>query len=122
MFKVLTCLAVEHDLRFVVVAGVICFLSSLAAINLFRRAQATIGRARALWIIKAGFAAGCGVWATHFIAMLAYDPGIAIAYDIALTGFSLIAAVVVTSFGLGLAVYLPWQSGAAIGGAVVGAG
>jgi methyl-accepting chemotaxis protein len=122
MFKVLTCLAVEHDLRFVVVAGLICFLSSLAAINLFRRARATQGRTRALWIVKAGIAAGCGVWATHFIAMLAYDPGIAMAYDVALTGLSFIAAIVITSFGLGLAVYLPWGWGAALGGAVVGGG
>ncbi len=122
MFKVLNCLAVEHDWRLVVVAGLICFLSSLAAINLFRRARATRGRTRLLWIIKAGIATGCGVWATHFIAMLAYEPGIAVAYDVLLTGFSLLTAIVVTSVGLGLAAQLQGRWGAAIGGAVVGAG
>ena len=122
MFRVLTCLAVEHDWRLVVVAGIICFLSSLAAINLFRRARATRGRARALWIVKAGVATGCGVWATHFIAMLAYEPGITITYDVLLTGFSLLASIVITSIGLGLAAHLRWRWGPAIGGAVVGAG
>src|SRR3954469_10338898 len=104
MYRVLTCLTGEHDLRLVVLAGGVCFLASLAAISLFHRARATQGRARATWILIAGTAAGCGIWATHFIAMLAYEPGIATAYDIGLTALSLIAAVAVTSLGLGAAV------------------
>ena len=74
MYRVLTCLTTEHDWRLVVVAGLICFLSSLAAINLFHRARATKQIVRVNWIIAAGSAAGSGIWATHFIAMLAYDP------------------------------------------------
>src|SRR4051794_36978175 len=95
MFRVLTCLATEHDWRLVVVAGVICFLSSLVAVNLFHRARATVGTSRASWIVAAGAATGCGIWATHFIAMLAYDPGIGIAYNVGLTALSLLAAAVV---------------------------
>ena len=75
MIRVLTCLTFEHDLRLVAVAGVICFFSSLSAITLFHRARAAKGRGRAAWVVAAGFAAGSGIWATHFIAMLAYDPG-----------------------------------------------
>ena len=37
-------------------------------------------------IVTAGSATGFGIWATHFIAMLAYDPGVGIAYNIALDG------------------------------------
>jgi sensor c-di-GMP phosphodiesterase-like protein len=42
MFRVLSCLAVEHDLRLVVLAGIVCFLASIAAVSLFHRAKATI--------------------------------------------------------------------------------
>src|SRR3954462_5421747 len=122
MYRVLTCLGGEHDWRLVVVAGVVCFLASLTAVNLFRRARATLGRARVTWVIAAGAATGCGIWATHFIAMLAYEPGIPVAYDIAMTSLSLIAAVAVTAIGLSVAVYRRSTWGASLGGGIVGAG
>ena len=50
MFRVLTCLTGEHDLRLVVLAGLVCFLASYVAINLFNRARATARRARAIWV------------------------------------------------------------------------
>lgn len=122
MFRVLNCLATEHDWRLVVVAGAVCLLASLTAINLFHRARATAGRGRATWIIAAGAAAGCGIWATHFIAMLAYDPGVSIAYNIGLTALSLVAAAAVTAGGLGVALPDSPRWRAPVGGAVVGAG
>ena len=86
MFRVLTCLTVEHDWRLVGVAAVLCLFASLTAVNLFNRARATAGRARALWIIAAATATGFGIWATHFVAMLAYEPGIPIAYSLTRRG------------------------------------
>jgi PAS domain S-box-containing protein len=122
MYRVLTCLTTEHDLRLVVVAGLVCFLSSLTAINMFRRARDTAARTRIAWLASAGVATGGGIWATHFIAMLAYDPGIGIAYDVGLTALSLLAAALVTGLGLALAVYIsaPWA--APMAGAIVGFG
>jgi diguanylate cyclase (GGDEF)-like protein len=122
MFRVLTCLTSEHDWRLVVLGGMVCFLASLAAITLFHRARAAQGRTRAAWIITAGAATGCGIWATHFIAMLAYEPNVATAYNVSLTIASLIAAVAVTSIGLGFATSVPARWAAPVGGAIVGAG
>jgi methyl-accepting chemotaxis protein len=122
MFRVFNCLTSEHDWRLVIVAGVVCFLASFTAVSLFNRARATTGRARATWILAAGAATGCGIWATHFIAMLAYDPGFPIAYNIGLTALSLVAAALVTAGGLAVAVYLPARWSAPLGGAVVGGG
>ena len=122
MFRILTCLTVEHDWRLVLLAGLICFLASLSAISLFKRAKATVGRARITWIIAAGAAGGCGIWATHFVAMLAYDPGIGVAYNIPLTVASLIAAIAITAVGVSTAVYIPGVVGPTIGGAMLGAG
>jgi NO-binding membrane sensor protein with MHYT domain len=39
MFRVLTCLTVEHDWRLVAVAAVVCLFASLTAVNLFNRAR-----------------------------------------------------------------------------------
>ena len=65
--------------------------------------------------------AGLGIWATHFVAMLAYQPGLAVGYDFATTLLSVCAAIFVT--GLGWAIALGRRRGMALlGGAVVGAG
>ncbi|MGH6767709.1 MAG: MHYT domain-containing protein [Xanthobacteraceae bacterium] len=122
MYRILNCLATEHDWRLVIVAGVICLLASLVAINLYRGARATTGRGRMIRLATAGCATGFGIWATHFIAMLAYDPGVGVAYNIGLTTLSLAAAAAVTAVGLGVAAYAPGIAGAAIGGGIVGAG
>src|ERR1700733_1016059 len=122
MFRVFNCLATQHDLRLVVVAGIICFLSSLTAITLFNRARATAGKTRLIWIAAAGAASGCGIWATHFVAMLAYEPGIPVAYSIDFTIVSLMAAGLVTGLGLPVAVFFSRPFGALIGGAIIGIG
>src|SRR5919108_877326 len=103
MYRVLSCLTVEHDLRLVALAGIVCFLASWVAVSLFHRARATKGRIRARWLVTAGAATGLGIWSTHFIAMLAYEPSVATAYNVTLTVASLVAAVAVTSIGLAVA-------------------
>ena len=122
MFRVLTCLTDDHDLRLVALAGVICFLASYAAVSLLHRAMAASGTARRAWLATAGGATGCGIWATHFIAMLAYDPGVVVGYGVALTALSLAVAVAITCGGLALALHGTWRGAAPAGGAVVGGG
>ena len=122
MFRVLTCLATEHDHRLVLLAGAVCFAASLAAVCLFGRALSTARYIRAGWIAGAGAAAGCGIWATHFIAMLAYEPGVPVGYDVALTTLSLVAAVAMTSAGLAVACAMKSPRRASVGGVIVGAG
>jgi NO-binding membrane sensor protein with MHYT domain len=46
---------------------------------------------------------GFGIWATHFIAMLAFSPGLPSAYNISLTVLSLAVAIIVTGLGLAVA-------------------
>jgi diguanylate cyclase (GGDEF)-like protein/PAS domain S-box-containing protein len=123
MFRVINCLTTEHDWRLVVLAGLVCFLASCAAVSLLHRAIATQGRARTVWIATAGAATGCGIWATHFIAILAYDPGgIVVGYGLVLTILSLLVAIAITSCGLVAAVAGQSAWSAAAGGAIVGGG
>jgi diguanylate cyclase (GGDEF)-like protein/PAS domain S-box-containing protein len=122
MYRVLTCLFVEHDLRLVALAGAVCLLASAVAISLFNRARASQGRARASWIALDAVVSGCGIWATHFIAMLAYDPGTGAGYSIRVTVLSLVFAVLINGVGLGIALAGAGRVFAAIGGAIVGIG
>jgi diguanylate cyclase (GGDEF)-like protein len=122
MYQVLNCLVTEHDWRLVVLGGTICWLASAVAISLFHRAKASQGKTRAIWIGLDAAVGGCGVWATHFVAMLAYDPGRGAGYNIPITLVSLIFAVSIATVGLSIALLNDRRSTVAIGGAVVGVG
>ncbi len=97
-------------------------MASLVAVSLFHRARATSGTVRALWVGTAGAASGCGIWATHFIAILAYEPGYAVAFDMELTALSLVVAIALTSLGIATAVRSSSRWSAPLGGAIVGGG
>src|SRR6201995_3195541 len=120
MYQVLNCLSTEHDWRLVALAATVCFLASGVAVSLFDHARSSDGRARLMWVALDATVAGCGIWATHFIAMLAYDPGTGAGYSIRVTALSLIFAILITGIGLGVAVANPRRLFAAAGGAVVG--
>jgi methyl-accepting chemotaxis protein len=75
-----------------------------------------------IWIAAAGAASGCGIWSTHFVAMLAYDPDVPVAYSIDFTIMSLMAAAIVTGLGLAVAVFFSRPFGALVGGAIIGIG
>ena len=87
MLRVYTCIAGEHDIRLVVVAGIICLLASLTAFAIFGQARAS-PRRRGAWLALTAFVSGTGIWSTHFVAMLAYQPSLPIGYDLWLTRLS----------------------------------
>jgi diguanylate cyclase (GGDEF)-like protein len=76
MLKVLTCLGAQHDLRLVLVAGLVCFGGCFTAFRLYSRLQAATGAVRTAWVLLTGLVAGCSIWATHFIGMLSYSTGL----------------------------------------------
>ena len=123
MYKVLDCVATQHDLRLVALAAVICALSSYTTISLLHHVRRSDARMWWVWLAVSALSTGFGIWATHFIAMLAFSPGLPTAYNVPLTVLSLIIAVVVTGFGLAIALMSRWSAAAPwLGGAVVGAG
>ena len=99
MLKVYNCIATAHDLRLVALAAFICVLASIAAIRLLRYARISKGRMRSLWLAVSAISTGFGIWATHFVAMLAFTPGIPSGYNIILTILSLVAAIFLTGVG-----------------------
>src|SRR4030081_3373366 len=122
MLTVYDCIVTAHDLRLVGFAAVICALASFTAISLLHHVHGSTGQMRLVWLAVSATSTGSGIWATHFIAMLAFSPGLPTAYNIVLTIFSLIAAIFLTGTGLAVAVMGNWRAGAWLGGAMVGGG
>jgi signal transduction histidine kinase len=118
MLRIYGCITDQHDLRLVLLAAAICLLSSYTALSVFARARASETRRRWGWLVLTPVVFGAGVWTTHFVAMLALQPGFAVGYDLTATGISIVVAMVVSALGFGLA--LLRRRAAPIAGAVVG--
>ncbi len=119
MLRVYSCLTEQHDLRLVFLAGLICVAACLISMNLFIRAN-DAERGRPLpWLLGAATVFGAGVWATHFISELAYEPGFPISYDVGMTGISFLAAI--GAVWLGMFVVQRFAA-PVLGGAMIGAG
>jgi len=84
MLKIYGCIIDQHDLGLVLLAGLVCLLASFTAFSLLRRAASPDKRS-GYWLVATALVTGFGVWATHFIAILAFRPGLAIGYDPVLT-------------------------------------
>ena len=122
MLKIYNCVAYAHDLWLVGLAAVICVLASMTAINLLRHARRSTGNTRTGWLVVSAISTGFGIWATHFVAMLAFNPGIPSGYNISLTMLSLVAAILLTCVGLSISLLPNWRHGPWVGGAIVAGG
>lgn len=111
MLRVVGCITQQHDLRLVALAACICVLASITTVNLLSLARANKGRKFWAVLVTTSMVFGSGVWALHFVAMLAYMPDMAIAYDIPLTVISALVSVGGTFIALTAWFYCPPQIG-----------
>jgi NO-binding membrane sensor protein with MHYT domain/nitrogen-specific signal transduction histidine kinase len=75
----------------------VAILASATSLDVAGRIRSTAGGLRAAWILGAGVAMGGGIWAMHFVGMLAFSLPVAIGYDLPITLASLALAIFVTS-------------------------
>ncbi|CZT36813.1 bifunctional diguanylate cyclase/phosphodiesterase [Rhizobium sp. 9140] len=100
MFTVLECVTDRHDRSITVISGLIALLGMLAFHHLLLRAEESTASRRRNWRLVAAFSAGLSVWATHFVAMLAYEGTVALRFDLMFTTLS--AAIAVVGFWLSI--------------------
>jgi diguanylate cyclase (GGDEF)-like protein len=103
MDKIYECLATQHNPWLVVVAVLMCLGSVKTAFRLYSRACNASRRERTSWLFLTAVATGSGIWATHFIAMLAYEPGLPVSYKPGLTVLSLLIAIAAAGIGFAIA-------------------
>jgi len=124
MFRVLSTILVDHDWGYVALAAALSFLSSLIAIDLLHHARPAevASRLSPLWVIAAGVSVSCGIWATHFAAILAGILHSTSAARTAVSAFALGIAPATSCLGLAIAARRRSVLSAALGSTVIGAG
>jgi len=94
MFTVLDCIVTQHDPRFVFVAALIAASGMLCFVQLLAKTKQSTKERQAVWKLIAATVAGLSVWATHFIAMIAYDGLLPISFSALETFISGITSIV----------------------------
>jgi diguanylate cyclase (GGDEF)-like protein len=122
MYRIFSCLFVEHDFRYVAAAVLVCAIGAVLTVRLFSRACHARGLEQGMRIVLAGFIGGSTTWATHFLAMLGYTSGGTVGYEPVLTLLSLAVAIISFVVGLGIAAYGGRTLLLEAGGIVVGLG
>ncbi|PZQ16994.1 MAG: bifunctional diguanylate cyclase/phosphodiesterase [Ancylobacter novellus] len=100
MQSVYACVVDRHDLGLVALAASICALGIYAAVALAREAERSASRRLAtLWGAAATVSLASAIWSTHFLAMLAYEPGMATGFDVPVTVLSYVVALAFVGAG-----------------------
>ncbi|GEM_PF-3783420 len=90
----------QYHIGLVALSLGVAFIASLTALDMAGRLRATKGLASKLWLGGGAFSMGVGIWAMHFVGMLAMDMSSAVAYNIPLTVISFAAAVLSSALAL----------------------
>lgn len=120
MLRIYGCITEQHDLRLVALAIIVCLLACYTAVNMLMRARAAAGMRRRQWVAAAAIVFGAGVWATHFVAELAFRTGLPVGYETKLTALSIAVAIALSTVGFAVVVdYGALMLGGAITGAAI---
>jgi diguanylate cyclase (GGDEF)-like protein/PAS domain S-box-containing protein len=93
----------HHGALLVVLSYLVAAFASYTAFHLIECVRtAATANARRAWLAIAGISMGLGIWAMHFIAMLAVEMPISVGYDVQVTGLSAGFAIVASWVALGL--------------------
>ncbi len=96
----------HYDISLVLVSIFVAIVASYSALSLAGRVAESKGRARYAWTVGGAIAMGSGIWAMHFVGMLAFSLPIPIAFDIPITVVSLLLPIAASGLAL-------WQVGRA---------
>lgn len=113
----------HYNQLLVVISFIVAILAAWTALNMAGRISTSSGKAARIWLAGGSVAMGIGIWAMHFIGMLAMEMPFMLSYDLPITGLSMLIALGSSLFALWLV------SGTALthatllaGGGVMGAG
>ncbi len=91
----------RYDLKLVALSYVIAVIASYVALNLVGRLRSErSSHIRLYWLAGGAFAMGSGIWAMHFVGMLAFIMPMPMEYDVSWTAASLIVAVLASALAL----------------------
>src|SRR5690242_16833199 len=97
-----TYLTTGYSPLFVVLSIVVAIIASAASLDVADRVGRSAGWQRTAWTVASGVAMGGGIWAMHFIAMLALNLPVPVTYNVPTTLASLALSIAVTGIAFAI--------------------
>ncbi|WP_035408202.1 bifunctional diguanylate cyclase/phosphodiesterase [Bacillus sp. SJS] len=94
--------SIMYNIPLVILSVIIAVTASFAALNVSIKINKAKPLARYIWLASGAFAMGLGIWAMHFVAMLALHLSMPVSYDYQIVVISIIPAIIAS----GLALYV----------------
>ncbi len=115
-------MAVSYNAWLVTLSVALAALDAYVAFSVVGRIARSRGPAAVLWTAFGALAMGSGVWAMHFIGMLALEVPIPLGYESRLTTLSAVPVVLATGATLWLLARRATHTGAVMAGGILGLG
>ena len=112
----------SHEHWLVALSYAVAAFASYSALDMTERMHRTAGAARMLWQACAAAALGGGIWAMHFIGMLALTIALPVSYDPFRTLLSLVTPIAFVAVGFGIIQHRRSRGAIVAAGGVVGMG
>lgn len=90
----------NYQLSLVLLSIIIAIIASFAALDIGIRINKAKGYARYIWLSGGAFTMGMGIWAMHFIAMLALHLSVPVTYNVTVVTVSIIPAILASGLAL----------------------
>src|SRR5690242_5554164 len=90
----------SYDYHLVVLSVLISVFASYVALEVAGRVTRTQGKVRVVWLVGGATAMGIGIWAMHYVGMLAFRLPTAVQYDWPTVLLSLLAAILASAIAL----------------------
>jgi diguanylate cyclase (GGDEF)-like protein/PAS domain S-box-containing protein len=90
----------SYDYRLVMLSIVLAMFASYAALDLAGRVTSARGWVRAIWLSGGAAAMGLGIWAMHYVGMLALTMPMPVVYHLPTVVLSLLAAIAASGVAL----------------------
>jgi diguanylate cyclase (GGDEF)-like protein/PAS domain S-box-containing protein len=95
-----TAMHTSYDYGLVALSVVMAMFASYAALEIAGRVASSRGRLRALWLGCGAVVMGLGIWATHYVGMLALNMPVSVSYHLPTVALSLFAAIAASAVAL----------------------
>ena len=92
----------HYNPTLVAISFLIAILASWTALSMAGRVSISRGKTATCWLVGGGVAMGIGIWAMHFIGMMAMDAAMSMRYSLWLTALSMLIAMASSLFALWL--------------------
>ena len=90
----------SYDPGLVVLSVLVAVIASYTALDLAGRVSAKSGASSWFWLLGGAFSMGTGIWAMHFVGMLAFHLPVPLAYDVPINVLSWLIATAVSGVAL----------------------